>query len=680
MRNLSNTTGGIAIGHTIDAGSHALTLQTTAAITKTGGGLLKAGSLSLQAIKGIGTAGTPLAIRAGNLGATTSTGGVFLASTSDLTTIGAGTLKTLRSTISGDVVLESTGAVLIPGGTQVATNVGNIRLVGISSPALGGGIVIDGGTIDGHGGNVSLTGTGVTNDADGIGLGGGGTVQTSGAGAVSLLGTGFQAVSILDSGTRVSTVDGPLSITGNSLSSPNAQSVGVFLFGGPIVQATGAGGITLTGTGSPNGAFSPGVFVVGSTVSVDRGPLTINGTGRGGGTNRGVDVDSSTIRSTGSGNIRIQGTAPEGTTAIAFNGNFSGNPGTIAAGTGDVTLIGDAIALGATGSVSGARGFSFMPLTRSRPIQIGGADAAGRLVVTDADLAALAPGFRTLVIGDPASTGSITTGAALPTFTSDVLIGSPGFGSAGITINHSINVGTHSLSLITSGPLAIDSGAALTAAGKTVSLQGSTITVGFARLDAVPGGQIVFNGDTTLGPKTFLALALTPAQVNGPPLIVVNGTLNLGGAFLAFSGPGGIPAGSRFTAISNDGADAIVGGFAQGGQDVVAGDLYLITTNVGDGNDVVLVRPTPVPPIRRIAVQLVTKVIKKGRKKTKTLFLDALFMDDNQLKTEIKSPFQAPKFKNITFTTADKNGDGVIDTVLLSAKQGKKTKTVTLPI
>lgn len=206
-----------------------------------------------------------------------------------------------------------------------------------------------------------------------------------------------------------------------------------------------------------------------------------------------------------------------------------------------------------------------------------------------------------------------------------------------LTISHAINVGVQTLSLLTAGPLAVGNGAALT-------LQAPSITVGFARLDAGSGGQIVFNGNTSLGPTTFLALALTPAQANGPSLIVVNGTLNLGGAFLAFSGPGGIPAGSRFTAISNVGGDTIVGNFAQGGGDTVAGDLYLFNTS--DGNDAVLSRPFPIPPVRKVTVALVTK----GRAKIKTLFLDATFTDNGELKTEIKSPFQAPQFKMIRFT------------------------------
>jgi hypothetical protein len=45
----------------------------------------------------------------------------------------------------------------------------------------------------------------------------------------------------------------------------------------------------------------------------------------------------------------------------------------------------------------------------------------------------------------------------------------------------------------------------------------------------------------------------------------------------------------------------------------------------------------------------------------------------------IQSPFQSPKYKGITAVPVDTNGDGSDDSVIVSAKKGKKTVTETIP-
>jgi hypothetical protein len=77
---------------------------------------------------------------------------------------------------------------------------------------------------------------------------------------------------------------------------------------------------------------------------------------------------------------------------------------------------------------------------------------------------------------------------------------------------------------------------------------------------------------------------------------------------------------------------------------------------------------------------LVVHKVGNKRHPKKLLFIDVRYSDTGQLKSSIQSPFQAPKFTKIHFTTADKNGDGVIDTVILSGKKGKKLQTSTLTV
>jgi hypothetical protein len=45
------------------------------------------------------------------------------------------------------------------------------------------------------------------------------------------------------------------------------------------------------------------------------------------------------------------------------------------------------------------------------------------------------------------------------------------------------------------------------------------------------------------------------------------------------------------------------------------------------------------------------------------------------MKAEMPSTFQRPTFRAIAVSVLDRNGDGVADTVRLSAKKGRKTLT-----
>jgi hypothetical protein len=49
------------------------------------------------------------------------------------------------------------------------------------------------------------------------------------------------------------------------------------------------------------------------------------------------------------------------------------------------------------------------------------------------------------------------------------------------------------------------------------------------------------------------------------------------------------------------------------------------------------------------------------------------------LKRRNNAPYQAPAFKNLQVSVRDRNGDGVPDQVVLTAKKGKKTMTAAFP-
>jgi hypothetical protein len=67
--------------------------------------------------------------------------------------------------------------------------------------------------------------------------------------------------------------------------------------------------------------------------------------------------------------------------------------------------------------------------------------------------------------------------------------------------------------------------------------------------------------------------------------------------------------------------------------------------------------------------------VKVGKRKKQMIEVD--FADTGALKSRNPSPLQSPAFKNITVSVRDSNGDGVPDQVVVAARKGKKTVTMT---
>src|SRR5262249_15212002 len=88
--------------------------------------------------------------------------------------------------------------------------------------------------------------------------------------------------------------------------------------------------------------------------------------------------------------------------------------------------------------------------------------------------------------------------------------------------------------------------------------------------------------------------------------------------------------------------------------------------------------PPPPPPVsvRAITARLVP--VKVGKRKTK-LVIDVFFADTGAKKSELTSPFQAPMFRNIQVGVRDRDGDGVAEQIVLTARKGRKTVTAVFP-
>jgi hypothetical protein len=87
--------------------------------------------------------------------------------------------------------------------------------------------------------------------------------------------------------------------------------------------------------------------------------------------------------------------------------------------------------------------------------------------------------------------------------------------------------------------------------------------------------------------------------------------------------------------------------------------------------------PPPGPPPVVQARALVAALVSKKVGQTRRLFVRVSFADTGVLRTQIRSPFQNPAFRRILVTVFDSNGDGVADTVLVTAlKAGPGKKRV----
>jgi hypothetical protein len=142
---------------------------------------------------------------------------------------------------------------------------------------------------------------------------------------------------------------------------------------------------------------------------------------------------------------------------------------------------------------------------------------------------------------------------------------------------------------MTGGVLTGANGITGNSADNTFTQQGGTLEVGAA---PGAGGTTTVGGNYSLGATGVLRLEIGTGVADQ---LVVNGTVALAGNLdLVATGTG-----SRFTIVSNDGTDPVVGFFANHPNGVPFaedGNVYTVLYNSGDGNDVVLVpEPTVVP-------------------------------------------------------------------------------------
>jgi hypothetical protein len=220
--------------------------------------------------------------------------------------------------------------------------------------------------------------------------------------------------------------NGALTISGISVSTGSGGAdEGVLISGESQVQVTGTGAITITGTsGQGSGSNNVGVDIskVGTEIVGSSGGISITGIVRSSGAGAfGVGViTNAQIEDSSTGSVSVVGQAPGSRPAIYFATGGSG----IKVATGNVTLTGNIIDLGDTGTIlsttqSGTSHLAFQAYTHGRAIVVGsGSDASNALTFTNTDLDAIAQGgtnygFGLITIGSAGGANPMSLGGAI---------------------------------------------------------------------------------------------------------------------------------------------------------------------------------------------------------------------------------------------------------------------------
>ncbi|MBI1312477.1 hypothetical protein GC176_14390 [bacterium] len=275
--------------------------------------------------------------------------------------------NSLVTTVKGDVQIDGTGGTGTGSGNQgvflydgasivsdgTGTDAGKITIAGTGGmgDSFNQGTMLEGSqtSIASVDGDIFLSGTGgngTGNGSDGVRLDGGSSILSTGTGnkaaTVSIIGIGGNAtdhshgVLIYNPGTKLSSVDGAIDVSGTGGQGTSGKNRGVWLIDGGIIESTGtsntAAAITVRGIGGGNsGQSNTGFEISGGSSGIQtvNGSILIDGTGGIGANsyNTGVELSNggfiaSTGTTMGAASIEIHGTGGSGSenTGVSIHG------------------------------------------------------------------------------------------------------------------------------------------------------------------------------------------------------------------------------------------------------------------------------------------------------------------------------------------------------------------------
>jgi predicted outer membrane repeat protein len=268
--------------------------------------------------------------------------------------------------------------------------------------------------------------------------------------------------------------------------------------------------------------------------------------------------------------------------------------------------------------------------------------------------------------------GSAHAGTDYQVLTASPLVFQPGVARVTITLNlfpHSDAQGDRSFRVSLGTPTSPDDSADPTlgpAAFQTVTvLEPETFQVSGPATVGEDGGAATFTVTrvgSTDGAAT-VRYSISGSAVPGVDFAPPSGTLTI---------PAGQAQGTITIPILNDGqvggnkllTVTLTGATLQGAPNAASVGAH-------DSATLTILETNASPPPRGITARLVR--VKVGKKRR--LMVEVFFADTGALKVKFVAPFQAPTYKAIHLSMRDRNGDGVPDQLVLTARKGKRTVT-----
>ena len=391
------------------------------------------------------------------------------------------------ATASSDIAATGTGTISVTATRQINLNDGaslttvngsltvSANAAGTTGGAFTGVDVIDNAVISSSGtGGVVVISRGGAAGGDGIHMSGG-RILSTGTGTIAVTGTGGDGA-VTNRGVffrqfgKVSSVTGDITVTGQGGGGAGTNNHGVWLINAGAIESTGAANITVVGSGGTGGGdYSSGVSIANARIQgtgSSSGTITVTGTAGSGANSYGVELTQPNFTAIESNNQAITIIAD----SVSINPMIGATNPSIKAGTGTVT---------------------FRQKTAGTAINLGGADAAGVLGLTDAELDVVTAG--TVNIGN-ADSGTITVSAAI-THGNNLSLTT----GAGITVNQAVTM----------------------ASDKSFSATSTSTTAGIS----LPNGtsDITSSGTGAIS----LTAARSVALASGSSLTTVNGNLTV---------------------------------------------------------------------------------------------------------------------------------------------------------
>ena len=500
----------------------------------------------------------------------------------------------VQATVSGGLSLTGTGGlgtgvtntgVQMDGGS--ITGAGGAITVNATGGAEGDGVaMLNGSAITNAGGNVTVNGTGGTGNNDpGVFVSSGGTggsIGVTGTGNVTIIGQGgaggaSYGVELGAAGT-VSATNGAINVTGNGSSGGGDANNGIFVNGGSII-ASGTSTITLSGTGGGtiNSGNDNGISVAArGIVSAVNGDLIVQNT-TGGGTGTGVDNNGlavtgggSMLETTGTGNISVTAAGGGGTgTGVGNDGVFITSVGGIqTTGSGSVTINGTGGGTASTSDSNGVHVVAGSIVANGGALSITGTGAVNGNGVVLATNGAITDAGGNVIVSGTGGAGVNDTGVQVAAGGAGGLISTTGAGT--VTVTGQGGSGG-------SAGVELDAGGVITAANGVVIVTG-TSTDG---LNANPGVYINGAGATISATGTgavnvsgsLLGIGTAPADY-GIEIAAANGVQTNGGN-ISLTGQGGASTGNSNIGIYLNGGTVTAAG---------AGTITVNGTGGGTGN------------------------------------------------------------------------------------------------